>query len=50
MQFRSLGKKIRRSNSISDALSVYDHHVIKKMKYILYINTAAKNYTVYKYI
>ena len=32
---KSWKEELRRSNRISDALSVYDHHLIKEMKYIL---------------
>ena len=32
---KSWKEELRRNNRIPDALSVYDHHLIKKIKYIL---------------
>ena len=32
---KSWKEELRRNNRIPDALSVYDHHLIKKLKYIL---------------
>ena len=32
---KSWKEELRRSNRISDSLSVYDHHLIKKIEYIL---------------
>ena len=48
---KSWNEELRRSNHISNALSVYDHHwFLKKIKYILQISVTAKNYTVCKYL